>query len=253
IAHELEEGVEPFKEENLKLIKENSQLRLALQRNEEGFQEKVQGSRSKLRDLESENSELKLLITHFVDRVKKQEIDSLEKTRRMAQLQERNLQASVITTPDGTKKNAFYPKQGMEIDDPAPKLCPHCIRIRNFVQSGKYRDPTPIDYIQVADSRIEALTLQNRSLKSTQQDLMDLIKSLKVSIESRESELQQFKLDIKLGIPGGRNNWDASGGDHDVEDHHCKDLRMALKSAQLQMQILQKRNLNLEKKLQTNL
>jgi hypothetical protein len=46
--------------------------------------------------LEAENAELKLLISQFVDRVKEQTVESLAKTRKMAQLQERNLQASII-------------------------------------------------------------------------------------------------------------------------------------------------------------
>lgn len=107
--------------------------------------------------------------------------------------------------------------------------------------------------MQVADSRIEALTLQNKSLRQAQQDLLDLIKSLKKGIEMREMELEKLKENLRLGLPFTGSKEMIGAGDHDVESHPCRDLQVALKSAQLQLQILQKRNLNLEKKLQNNL
>jgi hypothetical protein len=43
ISEELQEGVQPFKEESLRLIKENSHLRLAIQRNQETLDEQLRG------------------------------------------------------------------------------------------------------------------------------------------------------------------------------------------------------------------
>lgn len=45
----------------------------------------------RLRDLEAENNELKLLVSQFAERIKRSEAESLEKTRRIVKLQEKDL------------------------------------------------------------------------------------------------------------------------------------------------------------------
>lgn len=121
VAEELECGVAPFKEENVRLYKENSHLRLELARALEEAEDKARGTRLtknvtcfriqfscffvfssiyfktfsdptlRVRDLEAENNELKLLVSQFAERVKRSEAESLEKTRRIVKLQEKEL------------------------------------------------------------------------------------------------------------------------------------------------------------------
>ncbi|CAL8126970.1 unnamed protein product [Orchesella dallaii] len=254
VADELENGVAPFKEENIRLNKENSKLRMGIARAIEEADDKAQDPLSRLRDLEAENNDLKLLVSQFAERVKKSDIESLEKTKRIEKLQEKMLTANIVVTERNKRVMSQPCKQSMEVDYFVPDACPQCIRLRNFVEYNKTSDKNPkaVDYIKLADSRIEALQLQLRSLKNVEKENLSLITSLKSRVDTREVEIEKLRELIKIR-PGRDNLANALECYDRKSDKMERNLAVGLKSAELQLQVLQRRNIELEDKLKKSI
>ncbi|ODM96005.1 hypothetical protein Ocin01_10673 [Orchesella cincta] len=274
VADELENGVAPFKEENIRLNKENSKLRMGITRAIEEADDKTRDPLSRLRDLEEENNDLKLLVSQFAERVKKSDVETLEKTKRIEKLQEKMLTANIVVTERNKRVMSQPSKQSMEVDYFVPDACPQCIRLRNFVEYNKPSDRNPkvVDYMkledlylenlrclnndsicrfQLADSRIEALQLQLRSLKNSEKEHLSLIASLKSRVDTREMEIEKLRELIK--IRPGRDNLANALEFSNRNDKMDRNLAVGLKSAEMQLQILQRRNIELEDKLKKSI
>lgn len=101
----------------------------------------------------------------------------------------------------------------------------------------------------MADSRIEALQLQLRSLKNVEKEHLTLIASLKNRINTRDSEIEKLRDLIKIR-PGRDNKANAALSSFVNEKATCIN---ELKSAELQLRVLQRRNIELEEKLKQSI
>jgi len=93
-------------------------------------------------------------------------------------------------------------------------------------------------WVEIADSRIECLQLLVRQCKREKEELQATINRLQQRMAEGDNESQK-------GLSVSNNQKSGSGGDHS--------LQMALKTAQLQLNILQRRNIELEEKLKSSI
>lgn len=100
----------------------------------------------------------------------------------------------------------------------------------------------------MADSRIEALQMQLRSLKNMEKEHLTLIASLKGRVNTRESEIERLRDLIKVR-PGRDNKVNAMS----AYETDKTNLNVELKTAEMQLQLLQRRNLELEDKLKKSI
>lgn len=108
-----------------------------------------------------------------------------------------------------------------------------------------------ICFVQITDSRIEALQLQIRALKDAEKDKNQLLSSMKSKVESRDREIE--KLRQYVTIRPGKDNVANGMSSELLSNNESKDSELRLKSAQMQLDMLQKRNINLEKKLKSSI
>jgi len=92
---------------------------------------------------------------------------------------------------------------------------------------------------------MEALQIQIRKLKSSEEDLKAVVNSMRVKISDREAEIDKLRRSIRpsnLNILKGKE-----------PDEVRKDMELTLRSKQMQIDLLQRRNINLENKLKTTI
>lgn len=78
-------------------------------------------------------------------------------------------------------------------------------------------------------------------MKRNEKDLIEALTCLKTKVDGRDEEINKLKGMVQVK-PGGLPKDDSDP---------CSDIVLSLKAAQMQLDILQLRNLQLEKKLQT--
>lgn len=76
---------------------------------------------------------------------------------------------------------------------------------------------------------------------------------MKGKVESRDREIEKLRnyVTVRPGKDNAANGLDL--GELGLDSETNKDLGMQLKSAQMQLDLLQKRNINLERRLKANL
>ena len=117
-----EQHVEPYRNDNARLVKENNELHQQLIRLKESSELRVRELKATLRRLEHESADLKFLNTQYLQKLRTQEKESQTKTEKILELQEKNFQA-VIQTPGGKKKHIPFRRQRMDIDSTVPDGC----------------------------------------------------------------------------------------------------------------------------------
>lgn len=103
---------------------------------------------------------------------------------------------------------------------------------------------------QLADSRIEALQLQLRSFKNLEKEHTALITSLKSRIDTRDTEIDKLRDLIKVR-PGRDNQVNALFSQQD--DKMERNLATELRSAEMKLDFLQRRNFELEEKMRRSI
>ena len=172
-----EDSSEPYRSDNAKLVKENSELHMQLIKQKEDFEETIRGLKATVRKLEHENADLKFLNTQYVHKVKALERDSRTKTEKIQELQEKNLKA-VVETPGGRKKQIPFRRQRMDLDSVVPPAEPSSSS--NFPASVE--DPYVADLLTVADKRIEEMQEDLKRLQDEKEAMERRNKSLRKQV-----------------------------------------------------------------------
>lgn len=93
------------------------------------------------------------------------------------------------------------------------------------------------------------MQLQLRSFKNLEKEHLSLIASLKNRVGTRDSEIDKLRDLIKVR-PGRDNKANAALTSHDTAN---LDLNTELKSVEMQLTVLQRRNIELEDKLKKSI
>ncbi|XP_051820501.1 centrosomal protein of 135 kDa [Antechinus flavipes] len=225
--------LEPYKNENAKLIRENNELHLDLLRTKEQSEISIKDLKVKLRKVESEMADLKFLNNQYVHKFKMLEKESKAKNEKIQQLQEKNLQA-VVQTPGGRKRGIPFRRQRMQIDQPVP---PSGISAYPVPQPN---DPYIADLLQVADNRIFELQEEVCHLQGKLAVVENALDNSCKQIELRDREIER----LSVALDGGRS--------HDVlslESRNQSNEKL-ITHLNIQIDFLQQTNRDLENRIQ---
>lgn len=195
-----EQQVEPYRNDNSRLVKENNELHQQLIRVKEGGEMRVKELKATLRRLEHENADLKFLNTQYLQRLRTQEKESQAKSEKILELQEKNFQA-VIQTPGGRKKQIPFRRQRMEIDSTLPENPPSGPPSLASEPAVPTPDPYVADLLQVADQRIADLQLAVEQGEKDRKKLEQALQGLRKQVENREKEISRLNETMKGGRP----------------------------------------------------
>ena len=190
--------MEPYRNDNARLVKENNELHQQIIRLKENSDLRVRELKASLRRLEHENADLKFLNTQYLQKLRTQEKESLSKTEKILELQEKNFQA-VIQTPGGKRKHIPFRRQRMDIDSALPEGAPpHTINHQRKVSTP---DPYVVDLLQVADQRMADLQGLLEAGQKERKMLEQSISAMRKQVENREVEIERLTEMLKGGRP----------------------------------------------------
>ncbi len=193
-----EQHVEPYKNDNARIIKENNKLHQKIMKIKENSERRVRDLETKLRRIEHENTDVQFLNTQYLQRLRAQEKDLDRMTEKMLELQEKNLQA-VIQTPGGKKKHVPFRRQRMEIDCVLPESGMTGERIGG--QSVPIPDPYVADLLHVADERMAELQEAVKTREKEKERLHESLEALRRQVDNRETEIDRLNCMLKGGRP----------------------------------------------------
>lgn len=234
-----ERHVEPYRADNARLVKENNDLHQQLLKLKETGEQRAKDLKIALRRLDHENSDLKFLNTQYMQRLRDQEKDSLSKTNKILELQEKNFQA-VIHTPGGRKRHIPFRRQRMDIDATLPS--DSSTREAVPPRGDPPTDPYIADLLGVADQRIVDLQAAVVQGSKDRNGLEQSLHSLRKQIENREGEIGRLNSLLKGGRPPEAL---AAEGAKETNERMVAHLN-------IQIDFLQQANHELENKLSTS-
>uniref|UniRef100_A0A8C5S1R2 Centrosomal protein of 135 kDa n=1 Tax=Laticauda laticaudata TaxID=8630 RepID=A0A8C5S1R2_LATLA len=225
--------LEPYREENARLTRENNELHLEVLKLKEQLEEQVKNLKATLRKFEHENSDMKFLNNQYIHKMRSLEKENKAKTDKIQQLQEKNLQA-VVQTPGGKKRNIPFRRQRMQIDQPVP---PSGIGAYPVPQPN---DPYIADLLQVADNRIHELQIEVDDLQEKLEIAEREMKNYSKQVELRDNEIER----LAVALDGGRS--------HDVISLEAKSRsnEKIIDHLNLQVEFLQQTKKDLEKRIE---
>ena len=193
-----EQHVEPYRNDNARLIKENNELHQQIIRLKENSELRIRELKASLRRLEHENADLKFLNTQYLQKLRTQEKESVSKTEKIIELHEKNFQA-VIQTPGGKRKHIPFRRQRMDIDCTVPAGAPPS----KHKSQGEIPTPDPyvVDLLQVADQRMADLQGLLETEQKERKTLEQSISAMRRQIENREVEIERLTEMLKGGRP----------------------------------------------------
>ncbi|XP_078250816.1 centrosomal protein of 135 kDa isoform X2 [Pogona vitticeps] len=225
--------LEPYREENARLTRENNELHLEVLKLKEQLEQRVKDLKATLRRVEHENADMKFLNNQYIHKMRSLEKENKAKTDKIQQLQEKNLQA-VVQTPGGRKRNIPFRRQRMQIDQPVP---PSGVGTYPVPQPD---DPYIADLLQVADNRIHELQLEVSDLQEKLEIAERGMKNYSKQVELRDQEIER----LTLALDGGRS--------HDVISLEAKNRSndKIIAHLNLQVEFLQQTKKELEMRIQ---
>ena len=146
--------VEPYQQDNAKLVQENNSLHSQIIRAKEGNEAKMRELKCTLKRMDHENTDLKFLNSQYLSRVRGQERECQSKSEKINFLQEKN-QSAVIQTPGGSKRQVPARRQRMELDSFLPPSS--FVPVHTPLSTP---DPELVELMAVSDERIRMLQLQ---------------------------------------------------------------------------------------------
>ncbi|XP_012677322.2 centrosomal protein of 135 kDa isoform X1 [Clupea harengus] len=233
-SRNLDSLLEPYKTENARLVRENNELHLGLLKLKEDKDRLSKELKAYIRKLDHETSDLKFLNNQYVHKVRSLEKETMVKTERIQQLQEKNMQA-VVQTPGGKKRNIPFRRQRMQIDELLPPSSGPAVAV-----VPQPDDPYIADLLQVADDRIQELQQDVTKLQVDLERMQAGIKHLNTQVEERDKEIER----LNRALDGGRP--------YDVISLESQNISNEKLIAHLNLQIeyLQESNRTLEQRVQ---
>ncbi|XP_077158127.1 centrosomal protein of 135 kDa isoform X4 [Paroedura picta] len=225
--------LEPYREENARLTRENNELHLEILKLKEQSEHQIKDLKAALRKVEHETADMKFLNNQYIHKIRSLEKENKAKTEKIQQLQEKNLQA-VVQTPGGRKRNIPFRRQRMQIDQPVP---PSGVDAYPIPQPD---DPYIADLLHVADNRIHELQLEVADYQEKLEIAERGMKNYSKQVELRDAEIER----LVLALDGGRS--------HDVISLEARNRsnEKIIAHLNLQVEFLQQTNQELEMRIQ---
>ncbi|XP_041790980.1 centrosomal protein of 135 kDa isoform X2 [Chelmon rostratus] len=225
--------LEPYRAENARTVRENNELHQELLKLKEEKDRVTRELKTRIRKLDHETTDLKILNNQYVHKVRCLEKDSKAKAEHIQQLQEKNMQA-VVQTPGGKKRSIPFRRQRMQIDELIPPSSTSAYPV------SQPDDPYVADLLQLTDGRIQDLQEDVIKVNLDLENAQECIKHLNTQVLERDKEIER----LNHALQGGRP--------HDVISLEAQNISNEKLIAHLNLQIeyLQETNRMLEQKVE---
>uniref|UniRef100_A0A0X3PAL8 Uncharacterized protein n=1 Tax=Schistocephalus solidus TaxID=70667 RepID=A0A0X3PAL8_SCHSO len=256
ILGRVEECIRPYKSDNARLVKEINLTHKEMDDLRLKYDETVRDMTSKIRNLESLNSDLNFFNSQCLDKLKAYELETKRMAEQIVVLQEKNFQA-VVFMPNGNKKQVPFRRQRMEIESLLPEnpSCPHdennngcqdapsssycCSVARYWAETGKTQPPETIDILESTSKRCKELE-EGIKLLETDKDLNSKkFDALEKQLQLRDSEINRLRQLVEGGRPLAAL----------LLDDKRQQTDSLAENLQLQVELLQARTEELERRL----
>ena len=190
----LQETIEPFRQDNSRLMCENNELHKNIATMREKMVETSGTFQQKARKLQNENSDLRFLNSQYLTKIKHVEKESYAKSEKLRKLQEKNM-ATVVTSPGGTKRTPGPRRQRITIDHTLP--------------FSQYKAP-PLpaaadlyvaDILKIAEQRCVTLEEEMKALHQLKKDAESRVKYVRKQKEICETENERLRGQLTGGRP----------------------------------------------------
>uniref|UniRef100_UPI00358FA8B0 centrosomal protein of 135 kDa-like n=1 Tax=Myxine glutinosa TaxID=7769 RepID=UPI00358FA8B0 len=156
-SRNVDAALEPFQTDNRRLVRENNELHLRLLQDRERMEQQAKEIKAKCLKLQNENSDLHFLNSEFLNKIRALEKVGSSKSDKIAQLQEKNMEA-VVKTPGGKTRSIAFFRQHMQIDQIVP---PSAVTFPPKTPTYYFE----ADHLQLAHLRSEELKQEVKRLK----------------------------------------------------------------------------------------
>ncbi|XP_049836106.1 centrosomal protein of 135 kDa isoform X2 [Schistocerca gregaria] len=233
-------GIEPYKKENAKLVKEVNELYSQLVNQKEEADKTQRELQKRISRLESDCSDLQFLASQHLATVKTLEKESAAKTQKILQLQRKGLQ-TIVSTPGGKRKLPLSHRQILEIDAP---LKPRKNWREQFSAAvSQAKDPKVIDTHRMALNQIVSLSEEVKDLRNDSRRKSETIGMLKEQLANRGKEIERLSqmLDGGRSLKALRN------------DCASREAELRISKLSIELQDLETANKELEERLKESL
>ncbi|KAL7292374.1 hypothetical protein TKK_0013972 [Trichogramma kaykai] len=194
--------IDPYKCNNSKLVQECNQLHLELIEAKEENQKLSNDFKKKIRRLECELSDLQASFVKNLQRIKQLETESAEKSKKILELTGKCCKPSVSNANLADRKKSVYPLRRPVLHaDPLPPSPKKSINSSCTTFTSNKVEPYMVDFVSMADRRINDMTKQVSDLKEELYDNSEIIESLKSKLSCKEKEITRLRKVLEEGRP----------------------------------------------------
>ncbi|XP_053977812.1 centrosomal protein of 135 kDa isoform X1 [Hylaeus volcanicus] len=198
-AHsQLQLAVDPYKCDNARLVQECNQLHSELIKGKECHQKQIRDSKKEIYKLERECNDLQLASSRNLQRIKELETESSKKSKKILELQGKCLKPTINNVGLASKKRSCYPlRKAILESEPLPKTGAKT----NPLPTLSTAEPKIVDLLNMADHKMNCLTVEVTKLKGELSLQTDNVQTLKSQLTAKEKEIIRLKKMLEGGRP----------------------------------------------------
>eukprot|EP00039_Didymoeca_costata_P016421 m.295055 g.295055 ORF g.295055 m.295055 type:complete len:1015 (+) comp16393_c0_seq1:294-3338(+) len=234
-----EDRVGPYKADNARLVKEVNKLHLELIRRKDAMDSQVKQMKHNMRNIETQNSDLRFLNTQYAQKIRSLERESELKSERIQRLLEKNLHA-VVETEDGARKRQIATRrQRMTMTSMAPPSQVGAATTQPPLDTPK--QTYSADLLQLADTKMAEMEEHLKRIEDDKTQLEVQLQTVQSQVERREDEIERLGRLLEGGRPVSSV----------MADSNTEKEERQMKQLQHQVEYLQGINKGLEDELVT--
>jgi len=232
VTTSFEETVEPFRQDNSRLMSENNMLHKNIVSIKDKLVETSANYQQRGRKLQNENSDLRFLNTQYLMKIKQLEKEGYAKSEKLRKYQEAS--ATAVVTETG-KKSSTTRRQRITLDNTLPfsefKATP--IPAAN--------DLYVADVLKIAEQRCNTLEGECSKLRDAKKEADDRLKYLRKQKELTETENERLRRQLSGGRPEAAITIDAA----------AKQSEKVISQLTLQLELAQEAQIEAEESAQS--
>ncbi|KYN16644.1 hypothetical protein ALC57_11153 [Trachymyrmex cornetzi] len=237
----LQLSVDPYKCDNVRLVRECNQLYSDVIETKEAHQKQVKDFKRQIYKLECECNDLQLASSRNIHKIKELEAESAAKSKKILELQGKCLKPTIINVGLTAKKRPCFPLRRPVLEtEPMPRA-----KDNSSLPKLSSVEPKIIDVISMADHKMNCLNQEVTKLREELLLQTDTIETFEKQLATKEKEIMR----LRKMLEGGRSYSAIS------KDCTCKKKSGATHDATEinEVKVLQQVKLELEQQLKESL
>ncbi|XP_051170534.1 centrosomal protein of 135 kDa-like isoform X2 [Leptopilina boulardi] len=231
---QLQLSVNPYKCDNARLVQENNELHVELMREKEAHQKELYDLKKCLRRVEVEHGDLQLSSSRNLQRIKDLETESANKSKKILELQGKCCKPVVSNVSLASKKRTCYPLRRPLLEC---EILPKSKSSSTSLQTARQVEPYVVDFVAMADLRMNCLNYEVTKLKEELTLQTDNINTLEIQLALKEKEISRLRRMLEGGRPYNAvakecscNKFEKTHNSQDCHEIENCDLKILLKA-----------------------